>query len=135
MTIAKTEEVGSPAPRPIAHGETACREVSQSENIKVCPHAWCGCLSLNGDECCVMGPCDPCDEFGRFTPREYWYEDQRFTTKDRRVLAPVIEAEDDLIPQTSSLSARDIEELCRRQDELLPRTFTFRGMRITEEAF
>ena len=97
--------------------------VSQSETIKVCPE--CGCNRLN------YGSYDPCEGHA------YWCSRCGFGPiwSETRIVQPIINSDDDLIPQTSSLSARDIEELCRRQDELLPRTFTFRGMRITEEAF
>lgn len=101
--------------------------VSQSETIKVCPE--CG-GSL------VYGSHDPCEGWAFWCDRcgfgPIWFDDPRAVYKQP---APIIDAEDDLVPQSGHLTARDIEILCRRQDELLPRTFTFRGMRITEEAF
>lgn len=64
------------------------------ENIKVCPHRYCGCISQNGYVCTHSGPCAPMDEHGNeFTVREWIEDGTRMTTRDYKPVAPVIDAE------------------------------------------
>ena len=130
MTITKTENVGSPATsRPIAHGETACKEVSQSESIKVCPYKHIGCISCERGLCNHVGPdlvllpCDPCDENGnRFTVRTTEAHGQKFYAK---VYDQILDAEE--------IQRARVQSILKRQDEPLAR-WRFHGMDITEEA-
>lgn len=59
--IAKIED-GAPSAVESA-GSTSI--VSEQDDMKVCPHRYCGCISQNGYTCTNPGPCDPVNENGR----------------------------------------------------------------------
>jgi hypothetical protein len=59
--IAKIED-GAPSAVESA-GSTSI--VSEQDDIKVCLHRYCGCISQNGYTCTNPGPCDPVNENGR----------------------------------------------------------------------
>ena len=70
--IPKTEINGAPS-TPASHEGDAGIE-SDSEQIKECPHRYCGCISQNGYLCLHNGPCEPIDERGRWFAISYTME-------------------------------------------------------------
>jgi hypothetical protein len=62
----KETENGSGIPAVQSKGtQPADNNVSNSENINVCPHRYAGCISQNGYMCTLGAPCNPCDDKGR----------------------------------------------------------------------
>jgi hypothetical protein len=61
--IPKTGINGSPS---AVQSAGTADQVSEQEQIKVCPHQNAGCISQNGYLCLHNGPCEPIDNRGRW---------------------------------------------------------------------